>query len=84
MDDLVEAARGEDRLLRRTALDALGAIGDEECIPALVDLLEEFPAKERRDVIRALQQVSRQPFGDNPVQWRQWWEEHKARADAET
>ncbi len=83
VDDLAEAARSTDPVLRRTALDALAAIGPDAvgCVPTLVEILEESSPKERRDVLRALQQIAQQPFGDNPDQWRQWWEERKAREE---
>ncbi len=84
VDDLSEAARSEDPMLRRTALDALVSIGDEACIPALVELLGEVSPKERREVVQALRQIAHQPFGENPDQWRQWWEERNARSESPT
>ncbi len=76
--DLAEAARSEDRMLRRTALDALAAIGDPSCVPTLVEILEESPPRERRDIVRVLRQIAGQPLGDDPEQWRRWWEERSA------
>lgn len=70
---LTEALYGDDPVLRRKALGALAAIGDVSCVPVLIDRLEVSSPKERRDVVRALQRLTRQAFGDNPAQWRLWW-----------
>ncbi len=84
VDDLTEAARAGDAMLRRAALDALVSIDDEACVPALVDLLEECAPKDRRDVVRALRQIAGQPFGDTPAPWRQWWDERETREEPPT
>jgi len=74
--NLTERLFSDNASLRRAALEALGAIGDTRCVPTLIERLETSERAERRHIIRALQQLTRQSFGDNPAQWRLWWEEH--------
>jgi len=72
--ELTETLSSDDLALRRAALEALASIGDLDCVPVLIDRLETSEAKERRDLVKALNRLTGQVFGDNPQQWRQWWE----------
>ena len=74
VDGLADTLFTEKTSLKRASLDALAAIGDDRCVPVLIDRLDVAGARERRDIVKTLQQVTRQRFGDNPVQWRQWWQ----------
>ena len=74
VDDLIGLTKSSNDTLRRAALRALGTIGDDDCVPRLIDRMEEVTAKERRDILVALRQITGERFGDNPDQWRRWWD----------
>ena len=71
---MTDALFTEKTALKQAALQALAAIGDQSCVPTLIDRLEVSMVKERRDIIRTLRQLTGQGFGDNPEQWLRWWE----------
>ena len=73
VDSLTEVFLSDKPALRRAALQALAAIGDKSCVPTLIDRLEVSELRERRDIVRTLQQLTKQSFGDNPDQWLRWW-----------
>jgi len=79
--DLVRLLRSKDPILRHRTLEALASIGKMSCVPDLVDMLEGSEPQERREVVEALRRLTNQPFGDNPAQWRLWWEREESGAE---
>lgn len=74
VDRLAGLIDSDDAALRRAVRDALGDIGDVRCVPDLIAQLETRDASERRHIINTLRKVSGESFGDNPDQWRRWWQ----------
>jgi HEAT repeat protein len=51
---VAEAVEAEDRLVREAAVAALGAIGDDRAVPALLELIVSGPPQVRRRCVVAL------------------------------
>lgn len=56
--------------VRWAAIRVLADIGDETVLLPLITLLEQ--SKNAPDVIRTLQAITGQDFGDKPLAWREW------------
>jgi len=68
---------------RRGAVEALGAVGDEQAIPQLLDLLTDMDPTLVHSVQVALANITKQDFGTNTNNWSLWWEENHHRGRLE-
>lgn len=60
--------------LARTAALALATLGDEECVPLLVELLEAEDGGLRSNALWALRRICGQSFPATPALWKRWHE----------
>jgi|GEM_PF-3287755 len=73
VDALTSALEEESPVLSRAAIRALVMINDDRCVPKLIDHLEYGPVDQRKDVVKGLQTLTHQNFGETPDAWRKWW-----------
>jgi len=73
VNDLSDALESENEVVSHAAIHALVTIGDQRCVPALIRQLDNGPITQRRDIVRGLQTLTQQSFGEAPEAWRQWW-----------
>ena len=73
VDDLIQVLYVKEDVLRSATVSSLAAIGSTRCVPALIEQLGTVKARQRREIVRALRQLTGQRFGDNPDQWTHWW-----------
>jgi HEAT repeat protein len=88
---LGEALKSDQELsVRLVALDAMRKIGDESCVPALIEALRDSQIVIRSQAHSALQAITAQKFEfdakvlkDNPEQvyakWNDWWEDKQVK-----
>lgn len=74
--DLIEVLDDEFDQVGWSAVDALGAIGPaaREATPFLIDLLEDEDWSPHFVVADALESITGQDFGEDPADWRLWWQ----------
>ncbi len=79
------AAGSSAPLVRRTAVEALGRIGDGRDVQRLLEGLAGDDADLRSACLRALRTLSGMRMPPSPVRWAQWWSkaEPRARTDFE-
>ena len=75
---LIQALKSQDPSLRIRAAGALGEIGDRSAVPALIAALRHPDEYTRESAAEALRTLTGQDFGEDPAQWRAWWEQNKA------
>ncbi len=75
---LSRALKSQDPTLRTSAAAALAEIGDKDAVPALIGSLGHRDEYTREAAAEALQKLTGQDFGEDPAQWRAWWEQEKA------
>jgi HEAT repeat protein len=82
-----EAVRGylqrREEPLLGAAARAAGALGDEEALERLIDLLDHAAPAVRTNAFTALERISGRAYGQDAPRWRswyaaetEWWEEH--------
>jgi len=74
---LLSALKDEDRMLREFALTGLVSIGRPSIEPLISFLEKEKDQTALRYAASALRAITKQDFGLDPAQWRQWWDENK-------
>ncbi len=77
VEPLIQALKDENSGIQRCAGCALGAIKDLRAVEPLIEALKDRGSNVRESALRALRKITEQRFGDNPEQWRKWWEENK-------
>ena len=79
---IIESLRGElpgpERDRQRYAADALGVLGDVECVPRLIELVKHEDETLRTVSHRALVAITKQDFGTSRWRWRGWWDRHRS------
>ena len=56
-----------------SACYALGALGDDRAVPVLIGLLADTDL--RGPARQALEALTKQKLGDDPVRWKAWWKD---------
>lgn len=65
-------------LVRLNTAVALASIRDYRAVDSLIDALQESDPRVRKEVVFALQQITGQPFENDPLTWRNWWRANQA------
>ncbi len=65
--------------VRSAASDCLGALGQMESVEPLIARMETESGRVRKDIREALKKITRDDLGNNPVNWRNWWDKERAR-----
>jgi hypothetical protein len=76
---LINNLRSEDVLLRDRSVTALANLGDRRAIEPLIAVLKDKDEKVRKSAVGALEKITGQKFGDNSTQWKEWWDNNKAK-----
>lgn len=63
--------------VRAATVDVLVRLWHPDVIPLLITGLEEAEGRLTVDYTRALQTLSGQPYGSNPLSWKSWWEKNR-------
>ncbi len=78
---IIESLRGElpgpELQRQRMAADALGALGDAQSVPRLIELVKHDDAGLNAAARRALVAITKQDYGNSRWRWRGWWDRHK-------
>lgn len=63
-------------LVRDATIQALGDIGPGaiEAVPALIKCYDRSTNHRENPTTKALESITHQDFGRDPVAWQQWWE----------
>jgi len=69
-----------DRVVAVEAAWALGRIGDQRAVPALITLVNDRQPAIRSSVLTALQQLTGQDFSSDHARWVAWWTKAIAKA----
>jgi len=62
---------------RRAAVQAIVQNRRPEVVAVLIEVLGRFDGEVRADVVRELMSLTRQQFGNNVGDWREWWRANK-------
>jgi HEAT repeat protein len=76
---LLSAFKDEDRMVREFAVTGLVSIGRPSIEPLISFLEKEKDQTALRYAASALRAITKQDFGIDPAQWRQWFEENKGK-----
>jgi HEAT repeat protein len=76
---LLSALKDEDRMVREFAVTGLVSIGRPSIEPLISFLEKEKDQTALRYAASALRAITKQDFGIDPAQWRQWFEENKGK-----
>jgi hypothetical protein len=77
--DLRNDLANPDSRPRRGAIEALGALGDEQAVPTLLGLLSDPDPTIAQTAKTALINITKQDFGENTAGWEIWWSENRTR-----
>jgi hypothetical protein len=76
---LIAALKDEDSHVRWWAAYALGELKDPRAVEALIAKLKDEDTSIRECAERALENITGRDFGVDPIKWRKWWEENRAK-----
>jgi HEAT repeat protein len=76
---LLSALKDEDRMVREFVVMGLVSIGRPSIEPLISFLEKEKDQTALRYAASALRAITKQDFGIDPAQWRQWFEENKGK-----
>ena len=62
-----------DSSIRSAAVGAVGALGDAEAIPSLIEILDVDVGRNRGAARQALARISGHVCGSDPDRWRSWY-----------
>jgi len=77
VEPLIAALKDEKPRIRWGAAWALQWIKDPRAVEPLIGALEDENSHVRTHAEMALMEITGTDFGDNPEEWRKWWEENK-------
>jgi len=76
---LVKVLDDESTKLRSEAIRSLGRIGSPACVEPLIDGLKDKDRDVREEAVKALREITGKNLGEDPVKWKEWWEENKVK-----
>lgn len=79
VDLLIAALMDTNADIRRKAAYMLADIKDPRAIGPLIVVLQDNDKDVQLAATYALQQITGQDLGEDPVKWQEWWEENKAK-----
>ncbi len=74
---LLPLLRDKDISTRQSAAASLGRVGDASCFERLLATLKDKSPQVRSAAAGALEQLTRQRFGEDRKQWGKWWKQNK-------
>lgn len=88
-EELARLARNDDPQIRRSAIVAIGELGDRRFVPGLIDALGDDSQPAARAALAGLSAITRLDFSEDAqgrslgpeqeaVRWRRWWQRERA------
>ena len=54
-------------------------LNDSRAVEPLIEALQDEVSSVRRNANLALEKITKEYFGKDPVKWQQWWERKKSK-----
>jgi HEAT repeat protein len=77
IDALIKQLQNNNADIRFYAAEALGKTNNKTAVPALIQLLSDTHWKVKGQAADSLRRITDLFLGDDPEEWRKWWQENQ-------